>query len=163
MDYGFPWDGLITRFKYQGQPELAGCLSRLMLRTPPPALGGLVPVPLAPSRLAERGYNQAWELARRLARALDRPARADVLLRPLAQTAAQAASTRAERQRNLRAAFMVAPGQTAWLQGRELALVDDVMTTGATAAEAARTLLRHGAAAVHLWVLARTPAPADAT
>jgi predicted amidophosphoribosyltransferase len=79
-----------------------------------------------------------------------------VLLRVLA-TPSQAELGRRERQRNLRGAFMVAPAQRAWLQGREVMLVDDVMTTGATAREAASTLLRAGAAAVDLWVLARTP------
>jgi ComF family protein len=157
VDYGFPWDQLIARFKFQGQAELAGPLAQLMQQGLRPEVQALLPVPLAPSRLAERGYNQAWELARQLAAALGLPARADVLLRPLA-TPAQAQLTRAERQRNLRAAFMVAPEHRAWLQGRSVALVDDVMTTGATAREATAVLLRAGAASVDLWMLARTPA-----
>lgn len=179
VDYAHPWDHLVARYKYRGQVELATPLAQLMLNGPHPPVDALVPVPLAESRLAERGYNQAWELARRLGAALGLPARADVLLRPLAQAAQaaqtgqtrraaheppagpapQAVSTRAERLRNLRAAFMVEPAQRPWLQGRQLGLVDDVMTTGATAREAAQTLLRAGAAGVHLWVLARTPAP----
>ncbi len=173
VDYAYPWDHLVARFKYQRQVELAGPLAQLMLNGPLPPVDALVPVPLAESRLAERGYNQAWELARRLGAARRLPARADVLLRPLAQAAqaeqtgqprhaTQAASTRAERLHNLRAAFMVAPALRPWLQGRQLGLVDDVMTTGATAREAAHTLLRAGAASVHLWVLARTPAPSAA-
>ena len=161
VDYGFPWDSLVARFKFQGQAELATALSSLMLQAQRPDVQALLPVPLAPGRLAERGYNQAWELARRLGAALGLPARADVLLRPVA-TSAQAELTRAERQRNLRAAFMVAPDQRAWLQGRHVALVDDVMTTGATAREATATLLRAGAASVDLWMLARTPNPAQA-
>jgi predicted amidophosphoribosyltransferase len=79
-----------------------------------------------------------------------------VLLQPL-ETAHQAALPRPERQRNLRTAFMVSPQQRPSLQGLRVALVDDVMTTGATAREATAALLRAGAAAVEVWVLARTP------
>lgn len=162
LDYAFPWDGVIARFKFQGQVELAGALAGLMLRHPPTAseVPVLLPMPLAPRRLAERGYNQAWELARRLGRALDVPARADVLERVL-ETPAQAELGRAQRQRNLRAAFMVAPGRRSWLKDRHVTLVDDVMTTGASVREAAGCLLRAGAARVDVWVLARTPAQAQ--
>ena len=117
----------------------------------------VVPVPLGPARLAERGYNQAWELARRLAPALGTKANAHLLWRP-ADSAHQADLDRAERQRNLRHAFMVDPRRHGDLLGTRVALVDDVMTTGATAREASAVLLRAGAAAVDLWVLARTPA-----
>jgi predicted amidophosphoribosyltransferase len=106
-------------------------------------------------RLAERGYNQAWELARRVAAALSLPASASLLLRPV-DAGPQIELGRAERQRNLRNAFMVDPRQRGTLQGRRVALVDDVMTTGATAHAAASALLRAGAA-VDVWVLARTP------
>lgn len=159
-DYGFPWDTLIARFKFASAVELAGELARrLHAALPadepdPPTL--VLPVPLSPRRLAERGYNQAWELARRVARLRGLPARADVLLRP-AETAHQADLDRAARQHNLRSAFMVDPRQRGAVQGRRVALVDDVMTTGATVREAASTLRRAGAAAVHVWVLARTP------
>lgn len=165
VDYGFPWDGLIAQFKFHNQVELGDSLCRLMLASGAQHHGiqaqTLLPVPLSPERLAARGYNQAWELARRLGKARKLQARADVLLRVLA-TPAQAELTRNERLRNLRAAFMVAPAQRSWLIGREVILVDDVMTTGATASEAACTLLRAGAAAVDLWVLARTPQGAAA-
>ena len=161
VDYAFPWDGVIASFKFRGQVELADALAGLMLRQAPasPAAATLLPMPLAPRRLAERGYNQAWELARRLGRARGQAARADVLERVI-DTPAQAELGRAGRQQNLRAAFMVAPAHRAWLQGREVCLVDDVMTTGASAREAAGCLLRAGAARVDVWVLARTPAPA---
>lgn len=159
-DYGFPWDGLIAGFKFQGRDKLAALLAQRMHQAvadadlPRPDL--VLPVPLSPQRLAERGFNQAWELARRVAHAQGLAARADMLLRP-ADTAHQAELTRAERQRNLRSAFMVEPRHRGALQGRQVALVDDVMTTGATAREAAAVLLRAGAAAVDLWMLARTP------
>jgi predicted amidophosphoribosyltransferase len=86
------------------------------------------------------------------------PAHADLLTRPL-NTAHQADLTREQRLRNLRSAFMVEPSQRARLQGLHVALVDDVMTTGATVGVAAAELLRAGAARVDVWVLARTPEP----
>jgi len=159
-DYGFPWDALIAAFKFRGRPELATVLAGRLRAAiaasaaPPPQC--LLPVPLAPARLAERGYNQAWELARRLAHALGVPADAQLLWRP-ADGVHQAALGRAERQRNLVGAFMVDPRRRGELAGRRVALVDDVMTTGATARAAATALLRAGAAAVDLWVVARTP------
>ena len=159
-DYAFPWDGLIAAFKFHGRTELAATLAQRLLTAvrlaaiPLPHL--VVPVPLAPARLAERGYNQAWELARRLAPALGVAAPSGLLWRP-ANTAHQAELDRAERQHNLRNAFMVDPRRRRELQGARVALVDDVMTTGATAREAASALLRGGAAAVDVWVVARTP------
>lgn len=159
-DYAFPWDALIGAFKFRGRAELAGLLAvRLVAAVraaalPAPTL--VLPVPLSPRRLAERGYNQAWELARRAAAALQLPADATLLQRPL-ETAHQAELGRSERQRNLRTAFMADPRRRAPLQGAHVVLVDDVMTTGATAREASAVLLRAGAAAVDLWVLARTP------
>lgn len=160
-DYGFPWDDLVADFKFHGRPELAPTLAARLLaavRQHPawPLPQWLLPVPLSTQRLQARGYNQAWELTRPLAVALQIPADPQLLLRHL-DTAHQADLGRAERRRNLRAAFMVDPRRRALLQGRRVALVDDVMTTGTTAREAAATLLRAGAAAVDIWVLARTP------
>jgi len=160
VDYAFPWDALISAFKFQGRAELAAVLAVRLLAavrasgTPLPRW--VVPVPLAPARLAERGYNQAWELARRLGRALGVAADATLLWRP-ADSAHQADLGRAERQHNLRSAFMADPRRRGVLQGTRVALVDDVMTTGATAREASAALLRGGAAAVDVWVVARTP------
>lgn len=160
-DYGFPWDGLITAFKFQGRVELAAMLADRLATAvaqaadlPPAEL--VLPVPLSPRRLAERGYDQAWELARRVAQRLQLPAQARLLQRPV-HTEAQSALDRAARQRNLRTAFMADPRRRGLLQGRRVALVDDVMTTGATLREAAAVLLRAGASAVDVWVLARTP------
>jgi ComF family protein len=165
VDYGFPWDGLLARFKYHQQAEWARALAPLLRaavqRAYPDASTlpqALLPVPLSPRRLAERGYNQAWELARRLAPALHRPAWADLLQRPL-DTRAQAGSTRAQRQGKLGGAFWVPPAAATRLAGLHLALVDDVLTTGATAAACTQELLRAGAARVDVWVLARTPEP----
>ncbi len=159
-DYGFPWDRLLADFKFHARAELATVLAQQMTAAVRAANAALpdrvVAVPMTAQRLAARGYNQAWELAHRVAAALALPASATLLLRPV-DAAHQIELGRAERQRNLRNAFMVDPLQRAAVQGRRLALVDDVMTTGATAHAAAEALLRAGAAAVDVWVLARTP------
>ena len=164
VDYEFPWDRLVAAFKFRGHVELAGTLAMRVadaVRDTKTALPDLVvPVPLSAARLRERGYNQAWELARCLARGLHLQADARLLQRPI-DTAHQADLSRSERSHNLRTAFMVDPRRRRALVGRHVVLVDDVMTTGATAREAAAVLLRAGATAVDVWVLARTPAPTD--
>jgi ComF family protein len=162
VDYDHPWDGLITRFKFHAALDLAPAFAAQMLAArqresaPPPTL--LLPIPLSDARLRERGYNQAWELARRLGRALGCVADARLLLR-VRDTPHQLALLPEERAGNVRAAFAVEPARRAELAGRAVTLVDDVMTTGATVAEAARTLLQAGAREVGVWVLARTPRP----
>lgn len=157
VEYTFPWDHVITAFKFEDRLDWAPALAKLLVRSLPPQANVelVLPVPLSAQRLAERGYNQAWELARRAAARLNLPARQDVLLRPW-DTAHQADLGRRERQKNLQRAFMVDARQRHLLQGRHVALVDDVMTTGATAQEASTVLLRAGAQSVHMWVLART-------
>ena len=161
-DYAFPWDRLIVDLKFHAQVELATPLAQrlaiaILARSAPDAVPVdlVLPVPLAAARLAERGYNQAWEIARRVARQLKLQADATLLLRPL-ETAHQADLPRAERAKNLRGAFMVAPRRHAEVRGQRIAIVDDVLTTGATAREATAALLRAGAAAVEVWTVART-------
>ncbi len=161
-DYGFPWDRLIGRFKYEQSSELATVLVTALATaaehaaTPLPQV--FVALPLSPSRLRERGYDQAWELARRLGIHFGRPAHARALERRF-DVRPQAELTRVQRLRNLQGAFVVPAAARPLVEGRHLALVDDVMTTGATAQEATRALLAGGAARVDLWVVARTPAP----
>lgn len=162
VDYGFPWSRLVAAFKFRAAHDLAPALAELLCdavrhrAAPPPTL--IVPVPLSPERLAERGMNQAWELARRVARRLQLRSTASCLQR-LVDTPHLADLPRAERAARIRGAFALAPA--ARLRGEHVALVDDVMTSGATAAEATRTLLGAGAASVRIWVLARTAAPGD--
>jgi ComF family protein len=159
-DYAFPWAQAITHFKFRGHVELAGAFAELLsraVRLRGDALPALVlPVPLSATRQAERGYNQAWEVARRVAQKLGLPAHAHLLLRHL-DTPHQVDLSRADRQANLRQAFMVDPRHKALIQHQSVALVDDVMTTGATLAACSSCLLRAGAARVQVWVLARTP------
>ena len=165
VDYAHPWDGLITQFKFHAALDLAPALSELLLDAfrrgagVPPAL--LLPMPLSTARLQERGHNQAWEIARRLARALHCRADARVLLRTK-DTPHQLALPPEQRAGNVRGAFALEPRRRDELRGRRVTLVDDVMTTGATASEAARVLLQAGASEVEVWVVARTPRP-DAT
>lgn len=163
VDYGFPWSDLVSAFKSRAALDLAPALAGLLAAavqsagdTLRPSL--VLPVPLASERLAERGMNQAWELARRIAGPLGIETTPRVLRR-LIDTAHLADLPRAQRAARIRGAFGIGPGQAHRLHGRRVALVDDVMTTGATAAEAARVLLSAGASEVHVWVLARTPAP----
>ena len=161
LPYAFPWDALVARFKFGGEPALAGPLADLM-RAQPARMAALaaadrvLPLPLATGRLAERGYNQALELARRL---VPRRRLATGLLQRVRETAPQSALPLSERTGNLRQAFAVPPGRAATIRGRRFVLVDDVMTSGATLHEAARALRRAGAASVSAVVLARTDRP----
>lgn len=116
----------------------------------------LLPMPLSDARLKERGYNQAALLARRLGRRLGLPVHDSWLLR-VAGRERQTALPREQRLSNLRGAFAVEPLALHQLRGRQVALVDDVMTTGATLAEAARILAAAGVAKVEVWVVGRTP------
>lgn len=165
VDYGHPWDGLVTRFKFHAALDLGRSLAQQMLaafdRDKAPRPAWLVPIPLSAARLRERGYNQAWELVRHLARALDCPADAQVLRR-IKDTPHQLDFPIDQRAGNVRSAFGVDVRHRHTLRGRTVTLVDDVMTTGATTNEAARTLLDAGAAKVEVWVLARTPRPGEA-
>ena len=150
--YAAPLDRLLPRYKFHGDLAAGRLLAQLMAQ----AWSGdvrpqaLVPVPLHQARLRRRGYDQALELARPLATALDLPLRCDLLQRVRA-TAAQSQLDAASRRRNLRGAFRAG--------GRGLpahvALVDDVMTTGATVHAAAEALRRAGVARVDAWVCAR--------
>ena len=161
VDYVFPWNQLIVDFKFHAMVELAAplaaMLSRAVLAAGATRPDLVLPVPLSPQRLAERGFNQAWELARRVAVTQGLRASPQLLQRVL-DTAHQTELGRVQRRANLRAALVVPVARHADLRGRNLALVDDVMTTGATADEASQALLRAGAASVQLWVVARTPA-----
>lgn len=159
-DYAWPWDVLVSRLKYHAAldlaPLLADALARRIAAQGEPAPHWVLPVPLSDARLRERGYNQAWELARRVARRLGCRSDATALLR-IKETPPQLALPREARVSNLRGAFLVAPRRAGMLRGARVALVDDVLTTGATAGEAARTLRQAGAARVDCWVVARTP------
>ncbi|HHO8086224.1 TPA: ComF family protein, partial [Pseudomonas aeruginosa] len=161
--YAFPLDSLINRFKHQAAWPLGRLLGELLAEhlrqryaegLPRPAR--LLPVPLAPRRERRRGFNQAQQLAERLAGELD--LRCDPhSLRRVLDTPAQQGLDATVRRRNLRHAFALAPASD--VRGLHLALVDDVLTTGATAERLSRLLRRAGAARVDVYCLARTPKP----
>ena len=162
VDYAPPWPELVTRFKFHAgldlAPAFAALITQAVQRAAPPSPELLLPAPLAPARLRERGYNQSWELARRVAASLGLPAEPTLLLR-VRDTAHQLELPLAQRAANVRDAFAVEPRRRAELAGRRVAVLDDVLTTGETAAAMARALLQAGAAQVQVWVLARTPRP----
>ena len=159
VDYGYPWDRMLAEFKFHQRLAHAPVLLRpLLARLQAPSMRGtrVVAVPLARERLRERGYNQSWELARRLARALALETRADALFR-VRDTGHQLGLPRTARAANLRGAFVVTPRHAGWVRGAAIALVDDVLTAGATAQAATQALLAAGAGSVQVWVVARTP------
>lgn len=153
--YGFPLDRLIPRFKFHRDLAAGRLMAELMASalesTSRP--DAIVPVPLHARRMRERGYDQALELARPLAAALGLPLRSDLLQRVRA-TAPQSELDAGQRQRNLAKAFAARNEATPL---RHVALVDDVMTTGATVEAAARALRGAGVQRVDAWVCARAP------
>lgn len=159
LAYVFPADVLVQALKFRGELALAPVLGGLLAARLGAAarVDAVLPVPLAAARLRARGFNQALEIARVAARATG-SALEPLLAGRVRDTAEQAALPLEERARNVRGAFRCARA----LGGASVALVDDVMTTGATLDELAATLKRAGAARVVNWVLARTPAPAHA-
>ena len=153
LQYRFPIDRLLPRFKFHGDLAAGELLATLMQWPVDPydLPGALVPVPLHRSRLRSRGYDQALELSRALARGLRLPLRANALRRRRA-THAQTELGAIERKHNVRGAFWLQPGA---VLPAHVALVDDVMTTGATLAECARVLLAAGVQRVDAWAIAR--------
>ena len=153
LAYDFPADTLVQALKFRGELALAPLLGSLLsARIQSWSVDRVIPVPLSTARLRDRGYNQAVEIARHLARGkLD----IDVCVRH-ADAVAQTELPWDERRRNVRGAF----GCRRALTGATVAVVDDVMTTGATLDELALTLKRAGAARVVNWVVARTLPPA---
>jgi ComF family protein len=155
--YAHPLDLLEARFKFRGDLAAGRVLAGLMIERAvddAPARPDLVvAVPLHLSRLRERGYNQAFELAKPVARALGVPIARDGLARTRA-TPAQTALDATARRRNLRGAFAVPHGASL---PKHVALFDDVVTTGATVRECARVLRRLGVERIDVWALARAP------
>jgi len=149
--YGFPVDGLVQACKYGGRLALAGLLGGQLARAVTGGVDAIVPMPLAARRLAERGFNQALEIARPVARATRVPLLRNAC-RKVADTPPQAALPWDERARNVRRAFVC----DADFRGMRVAVVDDVLTTGATLNKLARVLRKAGAVEVVGWVVART-------
>ena len=151
FSYRFPVDALIHAYKYGGRLALARPLGVVLSQHVARDVDVIVPMPLARGRLAERGFNQALEIARVAASITG----IDILpaaCRKVADTPPQAALPWKDRPKNVRRAFVC----DADLEGKRVAVVDDVLTTGATLNEIARVLRKAGAASVRGWVVART-------
>jgi ComF family protein len=145
---------LIHLFKYGGVRPLAGSFGGLMLQALPreTAFDVIVPMPLHWIKQWRRGFNQSADLAREIGRKWNVPVRS--LIRRKKATRPQAGLTNAKRRANMQGAFTITRGKP--LAGLRVLLVDDVVTTGATASACARVLKRAGAAHVALLALART-------
>lgn len=157
-------ESVVHALKYQGWPAVAPAMARRMgsLRFPLDVeceRSALVPVPLAPSRLRERGYNQSAELARALGALWHVPVREDLLERVRA-TKTQTRLTPGERHRNVSGAFRTRADRDA-LRGRHLVLVDDVVTTAATLNACAAALHAGGARILSFVTFGRAPALGD--
>jgi ComF family protein len=156
--YAPPLDHLVQRFKFGGRLEYGRLLGQLFVECvadlSPSAVDCLLPVPLHASRLHERGFNQALILARALSRAVSIPVARDLAIRDRA-TPVQTELNASQRSRNVRAAFSL----RGVVRGLRIAIVDDVLTTGATVEEVTRVLLRGGAAEVRVYALARAQSP----
>ncbi|HEX8874093.1 MAG TPA: ComF family protein [Nitrosospira sp.] len=163
LEYAFPVDALLHALKYQANLAMARVLADLLAaridhidRIELPDF--IVPMPLHPGRLRERGFNQALEIARRISK------KTGVALLPgvcqrARDTPSQTGLPWKEREQNIRGAFTC----EANLEGKHIAVLDDVMTTGATLNELAKALRKSGAAHVSVWVVARTLPGADTT
>jgi ComF family protein len=152
LAYDFPADALVHALKFRGELALAPFLGRLLsAKAAPWSVQRVIPVPLSAPRLRSRGYNQALEIARHVARdRLD----IDACVRER-DAAPQMDLPWDARRKNVRGAFRCRRP----LAGATVAVVDDVMTTGSTLDEMARTLKRAGAVRVVNWVVARTLPP----
>jgi len=160
--YAPPLSTAVTRFKYEGRPELSRCLSALLApgleELALPSTTVLVPVPLHPRRLASRGYNQAALLAQELAKR-SRFRCEPRLLRRARETERQVGKSRTLRLTNARGAFELrrkaAPGSGLAVTPAHVVLVDDVVTTGSTVRACAQALADGGVQLVAVVALAR--------
>lgn len=153
--YAYPLDHLVRGLKFRNELAcgrvLGELFSRCVLARGESLPEAIVPVPLAPRRYRQRGYNQASELALAIQRCTGVAVKADVVVRQR-ETAEQAGLDRRARRKNLRGAFTaVAP-----LRARSVAILDDVVTTGSTVRELAAVLLQTGVEQVEVWAIART-------
>jgi Predicted amidophosphoribosyltransferases len=154
--YAPPLDHLILGFKFNDKLAIGRVLGTLLglelRRTLKERPECIIPVPLHPSRLRERGFNQALELAHQVAKILNIPIDSRSCRRVRA-TAFQSTLPVKQRRTNIRGAFRV----SAPIRARHVAIIDDVITTGETVAEVARVLRRAGVETVEVWSCARTP------
>jgi ComF family protein len=153
LAYRYPIEPLMQFYKYRSGVAIGALLANLLDAAVPaqPNIDCIAFIPLSRERLAERGFNQALEIALPLATMRGLALRADLAVR-VRHTGAQAELPFAARRKNVHGAFACLED----LSGLRVAVVDDVMTTGATLDEFAKTLKKRGAARVENWVVART-------
>jgi ComF family protein len=152
--YDWPLAPLIQQYKYAGNLALAQLFAHALETKITGAVDLIIPMPLGPARLSERGFNQALEIAR----IVGRMRKIDVsptACRRVRESAPQATLPWKERARNIRGAFVCDTD----LRGTRVAIIDDVLTTGATLNELARNLRKAGAIGIQGWVVARTVKP----
>lgn len=152
--YDWPLAPLIQQYKYAGNLALAQLFAHALETKITGAVDLIIPMPLAPARLSERGFNQALEIAR----IVGRIRKIDVnptACRRVRASPPQATLPWKERARNIRGAFVCDTD----LRGTRVAIIDDVLTTGATLNELARNLRKAGAIEIQGWVVARTVKP----
>jgi ComF family protein len=153
LSYAFPADALVHSLKYQGNLAMASVLGELFN----PLVGAIalpdfiVPMPLHSSRLRERGFNQAMEIARSVSRHCGAALLPEACKR-IKDTPSQAGLPWKERQKNIKNAFICETN----LAGKRVAILDDVLTTGATLNELAKVIRQCGASEVTGWIIART-------
>jgi ComF family protein len=154
LTYAYPLDKLIQRFKFDGDLATGRLLGELLAEYLVAGGGDkpdfIIPVPLHPSRLKERGFNQAMELARPVGKRLEIPVRLDVCERVRA-TEVQSKLDAAERKKNLKDAFAVKKS----VDGKHVAILDDVITTGTTVDALTKALKEAGVVYVATWSVAR--------
>jgi ComF family protein len=148
--YSWPLAPLIHHYKYGGNLALASLFARALTRNLAGGADLIIPMPLAPARLRGRGFNQALEIARVVSRLTRVPLAADACRR-VRDSTPQASLPWNERAKNIRGAFVC----DADLSGLRVAVIDDVMTTGATLNELARNLRQAGAIEIQGWMVAR--------
>jgi ComF family protein len=149
--YAWPLAPLIHHYKYAGNLALAPVLAQALAARLAGGADLVIPMPLAPARLRSRGFNQALEIARVVSRVTGVPLAVSACRR-VRDSTPQAALPWKERAKNIRGAFVC----DADLSGMRVAVIDDVMTTGATLNELARNLRQAGAIEIQGWVVART-------
>lgn len=168
-DYAAPTDQLILALKFGGRLALAPMFAQMLCdvtqrqaSSTQPMLSADLPdiltaVPLSAQRLRQRGFNQALEIAKPLARMLGLNLQHGLLLRQRDTLPQSQVPELEQRRRNLRQAFAVPPAAVQHIDGRHIGVVDDVMTSGETLHALAKTLRRHGARRITNFVFARTP------
>ncbi len=155
FSYRFPTDALLQQYKYRQALYLSQTLGKLLAKHHQHhAVNYLVPMPLHPDRLKTRGFNQSLEIAKTVTKQLNIPFD-NTSVQRVKNTAPQASLPLKDRLKNVRNAFATTPEAADKFKGKRIAIIDDVMTTGSSLDELAKTIKKAGAKQVECWVIAR--------